>query len=551
MNKPRKNLTLLLAAGIVLILVSASAVGDRYFEMAKSMDVFAAIYKDLNSYYVDSLSPQGLMESAVTGMTTSLDPYTYYYTQNNLDELNFQTSGKYVGIGVSILKLGDWTVISEVYPGSPMMHLGIHPGDRIDSLAGKPAKGMKLSQISRYLKGNPGTILHISIMNPFSHQVRNLNVRRAEIDLNAVAYSGMVSSKIGYIRFVQFTEYSADRLKEAYEQLKESHPSMKGLILDLRGNPGGLLEEAVKVASIYLPLGDTIVTTKGRVEEWNKTYVTGISPIDTTIRLAILTDNYTASAAEIVAGALQDKDRAVILGQRSFGKGLVQTTRNLPYNSKLKLTVARYYTPSGRCIQAIHYLHSPDGQEQTRIPDSLQHSFYTLHGRIVKDGGGIEPDIKIQAEVLSPICSSLVQKGMIFEYATLFCHKHPETPDTAMHIDRQDLESFYRFIKEHHYSYVSKASADFQNLKDDLCNDRRSSGSLTALNEIDNTIRKDQDATLRANSKEIARLLEEEIMAHYFSEKGRIEASVRKDSVVLGAEKVLTEKGAYRSILHL
>lgn len=549
MKKTRKNLTLLLAAGIVLI--SAAALGDRYFEMAKSMDVFAAIYKDLNSYYVDSLSPQRLMESAVTGMTTSLDPYTYYYAQDNLDELNFQTTGKYVGIGVSILKLGNWTVISDVYPGSPMMRLGIHPGDRIDSLAGKPAKGMELSQISSYLRGSPGTVLHISVMDPFSNRVRNLNVRRTEIDLNAVAYSGMVSGKVGYIRFVQFTEYSADRLKESFEQLKESHPSMKGLILDLRGNPGGLLEEAVKVASMYLPLGDTIVTTRGRVDEWNKTYVTSISPIDTTIRLAVLTDNYTASASEIVAGALQDKDRAVILGQRSFGKGLVQTTRNLPYNSKLKLTVARYYTPSGRCIQAIHYLHSPDGQEQTRIPDSLQHSFYTLHGRIVKDGGGIEPDINIKAEALSPVCSTLVQKNMIFEYATLYCHMHPDVPDTVIHIGRQNLESFYRFVKERHFTYVSKAAADLQSLKDDLDNNQQSSGSLTALNAIGNTIRKNQEETLRANGNDIIRLLEEEIMAHYFSDSGRIEVSIQRDTAVQEAEKVLTEKGTYSSILHL
>lgn len=551
MKNTRKNLTLLLAAGSILLLLSAAAVGDRYFEMAKSMDVFASIYKDLNSYYVDSLSPQGLMESAVTGMTSSLDPYTYFYPQDNLDELSFQTTGKYVGIGVSILKLGDWTVISDVYPGSPMRNLGIHPGDRIDSLAGKSAKGMELSQISSFLRGNPGTLLHISVMNPYSHLVRNLVVQRAEIDLNPVAYAGMVSPKVGYIRFVQFTEYSADRLKEAYEQLKGSHPSMTGLILDLRDNPGGLLEEAVKVASMYLPLGDTIVTTRGRVPEWNKTYVTSISPIDTAVRLAVLTDNYTASASEIVAGALQDKDRAVILGQRSFGKGLVQTTRNLPYNSKLKLTVARYYTPSGRCIQAIHYIHSPDGQQQSRIPDSLQHSFYTLHRRIVKDGGGIEPDINIKAGTLSPVCSTLVQKNMIFEYATLYCHKYPNLPDTVIHIDRQSLESFYRFVDEHKYKYVSKAAADLQNLKNDLGNHTQSSSSMAALNAIGNTIKRNQEETLRANGNQIAQLLEEEIMSHYFSEKGRIEASIRKDSVVLEAEKVLTEKSRYDSILHL
>lgn len=538
------------AIGIAVTLLAAAALGDRYFEMAKSMDVFSAIYKDLNAYYVDSLSPQGLMESAVNGMTSSLDPYTYYYTEDNLDELNFQTTGKYAGIGVSILKLGQWTVISDVYPGSPMQKLGVQPGERIYSLNGIGSKGMSLNEVSGYLRGSPGTLLHISLMNPYTHAIRHLEVHRQVIDLDPVPYAGMVSPKVGYIRFIQFTEYSSDRIRQAFMHLKATHPSMVGLILDLRGNPGGLLEEAVKIAGMYLPRGDTIVTTRGRVEEWDKAYTTSDSPIDTTIRLAILTNQYTASASEIVAGAMQDRDRAVVVGQRTFGKGLVQTTRSLPYDSKLKLTVARYYTPSGRCIQAIQYLHSSDGQTESRVPDSLQHTFYTVHGRSVKDGGGIEPDIVVSPVKVSPVGKALLEQNLIFQYATYYAYKHPKYPDSVVHLSKQDLAAFYQFVVDRHFQYTSQALSDLNSLKEDI-KEHQSPAMKAALRQLSVFLKSEQEAWLQEDSKEITELLKEQIMAHYNSDAGKIRASLTSDPDILRAEGILDDDRAYHSVLHL
>ncbi|MHB1921896.1 MAG: S41 family peptidase [Chitinophagaceae bacterium] len=549
MRKTRSQV-LIAGVGIMAIFLLAYQPGEDYFAIAKNLDIFAAVYRDLNTYYVDTLQPGKLMGTGIEAMVQSLDPYTTYYPENDLDLLTFQTTGKYGGVGVSIRRIGHWTVISEVYPGGPMQAAGIQPGDILVSLDGQGARDMSEEEISKFLKGDPGSNLSLVIRNPVTGLETSKTITRREIAVNSVPYSGMLPHHIGYIRLIQFTQSSSDQVRAALEQLERQHPAPRGIILDLRSNPGGLLEEAVKVANLFLDPGQVIVSTRGKFKEWNKTYSTTRVALNDSIPVAVLTNPMTASASEIVAGALQDLDRGIIVGQRSFGKGLVQTTQNLPYHTKLKITTAKYYTPSGRCIQAIDYAHRNEDGTVNHIPDSLRKSFKTRDGRVVKDGGGISPDVRVETTYLSHVAMALLNQNFIFNFATRYYYAHPAPPSAGkFQLANADFDRFIQTVEGKDFDYRTNTEQIMNDLESTAKQEKYFDALRPQFLALQAKMREDKKQDILRNKEEIRHLLEEEIASRYFYQAGRIANDLSHDPEVKVAEQQLSDTTTYREIL--
>jgi carboxyl-terminal processing protease len=540
---------------LVLVIVAGTGIKaysdkDKYFEIAKNLDIFAAFYRELNTYYVDDLPPERLIHKGIDAMLEETDPYTDFIPEENLDELKFMATGKYGGVGVSVNTDSDRTVITDIYEGSPMNKAGARPGDLIISLDGKTTQGMEQDEISRILKGVPGTPLTMVLKNPVTGQETTKNILREEINVRPVSYAGMTGNDIGYIRMTQFTENSGEAVQKAFEGLKKDHPGMKGVILDLRGNPGGLLDEAVLVANIFVDKNKLIVSTKGKVKNWDRDYKTEAAAIDARVPLVVLTNRSSASASEIVAGAVQDLDRGVIVGQRSFGKGLVQTTRPLPYNAKLKVTTAKYYTPSGRCIQAIDYSHRNDEGEVEAVPDSMRRSFNTIAGRQVRDGGGIEPDDAVDPTVLSQVAITLIRKLYIFDYATQYYYQHPSIASAGkFNITEDDFSDFMRFLDGRNYSYKTRSEEALENFQSTAKREKYYDAVSKEFEALQQKMKHDKKQDLLKNKTEIKHLLEEEIVNRYYMQKGRIEKSLTSDNEVTEAVAVLHQPDRYQKLL--
>lgn len=548
----RRRYRKFLVAALALLAVAVIAFrgSDRYFEMAKSLDIMAAAYRDLNEYYVDSIDPSRLMQTGIEAMTESLDPYTYYFSQDNLGDLDFQTTGKYGGVGTSIDRVNDSVVVTDVLEGAPFATAGIRPGDVILSIDGISCDRMSMQQISDLLKGTAGSGLDLLIRHPFAEGQVRYRIRREEVNVDGVAYAGMAADSIGYIKMIQFTRGVAGEMARTVKKLEKEHPHMKGLILDLRGNPGGLLEEAVKIANLFLPVGDTILSTRGRVSEWNRVYRATRMPLDSTIPLAVLTNDHTASASEIVAGAMQDLDRGIIVGQRSFGKGLVQTTRSLPYQGKIKITTAKYYTPSGRCIQAIDYAHRSDDGSVTHIPDSMKKAFYTRNGRKVMNDGGIEPDKYVEGRHLSRVAISLINHHLIFDFATRYVHEHPVPPEEGKFtLPKESFNRFMAFLREKNYSYKSQTERALDQFREAA----EKEGDFSAVDPDYQALRKavgrEKTQVIRKHKQEISLLLETEIMSRFYFQKGRVAERLPSDPVVQAAVSLLGRQDQYRELL--
>lgn len=540
-------LALLIGSGILVV---AYRTNDQYFEIAKNLDIFASVFRNLNTYYVDSIEPGRLMGTGIDAMVESLDPYTTYYPENNLDELEFQTTGKYGGVGLSIREIHDSTVVSDIYGGSPVDKAGIKAGDIIVSIDGHNAKDLSDDDISKLLKGEPGTSLKMVLKNPFTGVQTAKTITRQEIDISSVTYAGMVNSQIGYIKVAQFTEFSAIEVSNALDSLSRVHPGIKGVIIDLRGNPGGLLDEAVKMSSLFVGQGQTVVSTKGKVSSWNREYKSGLIAKDARIPLAVLTNRLSASASEIFAGAMQDLDRGVVVGQRSYGKGLVQTTRDLPYNTKLKLTVAKYYTPSGRCIQAIDYSHHNEDGSVDYIPDSLRKSFRTLDGRIVRDGGGIEPDVPVVPNYLSNISRFLLIKNYIFEFGTRYYYTHPEIPPVKdFRISDADYDHFISFISGKDFDYQTGTQDALDEFEKSAKKEDYFKDVSSQFDELQKQVALEKQNDLVKNKTEIKNLLQEEIIGRYWLQKGRIARSLSIDDEVIKAAAVLGDSTEYYGLL--
>ena len=393
----------------------------RDFRIAKNLDIFFSLFRELNTFYVDEIDPDKVIKAGIDNMLKTLDPYTVYFPESEADDFAIMTTGKYGGIGSLVRSAGDYVVITEVYKGFPADKAGIKPGDILKKVDGITLKGVSTDKVSEKLKGNPGTDINLTIER--NGKETDYPLKREKIVMPPVPYYGMIDSKTGYIRFTNFTQNCVDDVKAALVALKGSNAQQ--IILDLRGNPGGLLSEAVAIVNLFVPEGNEVVSTKGKVKQFDEDFKTTKQPVDDKIPLAIITNRSSASAAEIVAGAIQDLDRGIIVGQRSYGKGLVQITRPLSYNTQLKVTTAKYYIPSGRCIQARDFSHPNEDGSVGIIPDSLISEFKTKNGRIVKDGGGITPDIEILPEPLSQVSSELFLRNFIFDYATAYFWSHP------------------------------------------------------------------------------------------------------------------------------
>jgi carboxyl-terminal processing protease len=482
-------------------------------------------------------------------MLESLDPYTDYIPEENLEAFSIQTTGQYAGIGALIGMVNKKTVITEPYEGFPAHKAGIRVGDELISVDGKNVQGKSTAEASALLKGKPKTEVEIVIRRSGQKDDLHLKIGREKIKISNVVYQGLMNRDVGYIKLNDFTPGAAKEVEDAVVKLKEK--GARKIILDLRENPGGLLYEAVNIVNIFIPKGLEVVKTKGKVQEWNKSYTTLNNPVDTEIPIAVLTSQGSASASEIVAGSLQDYDRAILVGQKTFGKGLVQTTRQLSYNAQLKITTAKYYIPSGRCIQALDYAHRKNDGTVEKFPDSLKSEFKTKAGRIVFDGAGLDPDIPVKNEFLGAITSELVSTGLIFEYATKYCGEHPDVPETMKNFKLTDAEyaKLGSWLKEKNFSYSTELEKQTENLISTARNERSYNDLQVQLNALKSKIEQNRATDFVRFKDEIVRVLEHQIAFHYRLEAGRAEVSLGSDPEIGEANKVLSDADAYKKIL--
>jgi carboxyl-terminal processing protease len=536
--------SLLLIAGISTgFLVNQES---RDFRIAKNLDIFFSLFRELNTFYVDEIDPDKVIKAGIDNMLKTLDPYTVYFPESEADEFAILTTGKYGGIGSLVRPSGDYVVISEVYKGFPADKAGIKPGDILKKVDGLTLKGIATDKVSEKLKGNPGTEINVTIER--NGKDSDYSLKREKISMPPVPYYGMIDSKTGYIRFTNFTQNCIDDVKSALNDLKSKNAQQ--IILDLRGNPGGLLTEAVEIVNLFVPEGNEVVSTKGKVKQFDEDFKTTRQPVDEKMPLAIIINRGSASASEIVAGAIQDLDRGVIIGQRSYGKGLVQITRPLSYNTQLKVTTAKYYIPSGRCIQARDFLHPNEDGSVGIIPDSLISEFKTRNGRIVKDGGGIAPDIEELPDPLSQISAELFQRNYIFDYATSYYWAHPDikSPEEFKFTD-QDYSDFKTFLVNRKFSYKTSTEESLNELITNAKKEKYYDIHKDLFNDLEKDIAHSLDQDLKIFKDEITDLIEDEIMSRYFYENGAIAYTIKNDDQVLKARDILNNKEEYSSIL--
>jgi carboxyl-terminal processing protease len=519
---------------------------SRDFRIAKNLDIFFSLFRELNAFYVDDINPDKIIKTGIDNMLKSLDPYTVYYPESDAEEFTFMTTGKYGGIGSLVRGGSDYVVISEVYKGFPADLAGIKPGDLVKKVDGINLKGLSTDKVSDKLKGTPGTDITLTIER--NGQEKDYPMKRERIIIPPVPYYGMIDSTTAYINFRSFTQNCVEDVKNALLTLKKNNP--KHVILDLRGNPGGLLTEAVDIVNLFVGPGNTVVSTRGKVKQFDENFKTTKAAVDEKIPVAILINRSSASAAEIVAGAIQDLDRGIVVGQRSYGKGLVQITRPLSYNTQLKVTTAKYYIPSGRCIQAVDFSHPNADGSVGIIPDSLISAFKTRNGRIVKDGGGITPDIEVQPEPLSQVSSELYLRNYLFDFANRYYWSHPDIklPSQFVFTDN-DYNDFKEYLKTRKFDYKTDTEETMNQLIADAKKEKYYDLHKDLFTELEKDIAHNLDQDLSLFRNEIKELLEEEIIGRYFYEDGAIAWSVTRDEQVKKALEVLNNKNTYSSVL--
>ncbi|MBL7884453.1 MAG: PDZ domain-containing protein, partial [Bacteroidia bacterium] len=500
-------------------------------------------------YYVDETNPGDLMKKGIDKMLESLDPYTNYIPESEIEDYRYMTTGQYGGIGALIRQQGDYVIVSEPYEGFPAQKADIRAGDKILKLNDIDVKGKKTDDVSKLLKGQASTTIKLLIEREGEKKPIEKIVNREEIKIKNVPYHGMLNQEIGYIKLSGFTENAAGEVKSALLDLKKN-ASLKSIVLDLRGNPGGLLKEAIDIVNIFSEKGTEIVSTKGKVKEWDKIHKALNNPVDLNIPIAVLVDRGSASASEIVSGAIQDLDRGIVVGQRSYGKGLVQQTRPLTYNSQLKVTVAKYYIPSGRCIQALDYSHKNEDGSVDKVPDSLIFAFKTKNGRIVYDGGGVAPDIAIEQKKYSNILGSLVTKNLIFDFATKYRIAH-ETIASAKEFKLNDNEynDFISFLKGKEYDYTTRTERKIEEIEKNAKEEKLLDAVSADIEELKKKIAQTKNEDLIKYKVEIKQFLEEEIASRYYYQNGRLEASLKEDDELKEAISILNDAEKYKKTL--
>ena len=515
------------------MLLSSSVAGaqSRGFKLGQWTEIQNSIVRQLSLSYVDSLDVDRIMRAGIDAMLAQLDPYTIYVPEEENEDFQMMLSNTYGGIGAVVHKEnGGYVIVNEPYEGSPAAKNGLQCGDEILEIDGVDPRPLEISEATDRMKGKPGTKVHFKIKKVRSGDIVDVDIVRERIQLPSVDYVGMLDSETGYIRQTKFTENVSSEIRNGYHELKAR--GMTRLILDLRGNGGGLMEEAVNIVGLFVPKGSLVVTSKG-ISEQARELRTKTDPVDVTIPLYVMIDSNSASSSEIVSGALQDMDRATILGQRSYGKGLVQSIRPVAYNGQLKVTTAKYYTPSGRCVQAIDYTHRNEDGSVGHIPDSLTHEFKTASGRIVRDGGGITPDVEIKAPSYSRIVYALVLYGVIDKYAIEFARKHDSIPAVEdFHLSDADFDDFVEFAKTREFDYRSSAKASFDQMKNEMEKDGLADTVKEQMDVIEKALQIEKEQFMRLKKDEIVPFIEEEIAVRYYYQKAGVQVRLRYDNEV-------------------
>lgn len=512
---------------------------DSYFEISKNLEIFTELYKELNIYYVDDTQPGKLMKTGIDAMLNSLDPYTQYIPESDMEDYRFMTTGQYGGIGALIKRSNDRVYVSDPYEGYPAMKAGIWAGDEILEVDGRKIAGMETDEVSKLLKGQAGSVVKVITqrqgMEPVTH-----SLTREEIKIPDVPYKGMIDpvNKVGYIKLNSFTQTAGQEVRTALKELKEQGATK--MVLDLRGNGGGLLREAVNIVNLFVPKNELVVETRGKIPEWDKTYKTLSEPMDASIPLVVLVDGQSASASEIVSGALQDLDRAVVVGERTYGKGLVQQTRDLYYNSKLKVTVAKYYIPSGRCIQKLDYSHRDSTGKVEEVKEEAIAEFKTRNGRPVYDGRGILPDVEVMDPELAKVVGGLYSKDLFFDFATNYRLKNPEIgPAEDFKISDALYQEFVDFVKDKKFDYDTETMDAFKKLEEVAKKERYYDHAKAQIEALHAELAPDRTEELTRFRTDIEEVLRNEIVGRYYYQTGRAKAALVTDPAVKSAVDVL------------
>lgn len=534
--------------GALIIFFGFSTAPESEFEINKNLDIFSTVFKELSTYYVDDLDVEEFFSVGINSMLQSLDPYTSYIPYEEIDKLDYQTTGKYGGVGAIIRKQGDYIVVYEPYKGFPIEKAGIKAGDLIKEVDGTSSKGLSTREISDMLRGVPGTKTKLKIQRYGTDKIEDVVVTRGQIKISPVPYAKMLQDDIGYVVLTQFTTDCSDLLKSEISRLKREGANK--IVLDLRGNPGGLLSEAVKVANLFVPKGKEVVSTRGKVRDWEKTYKTKEKPMDLDMPLVVLINGGSASASEIVAGVVQDYDRGILIGKQTFGKGLVQTTKGLPFKARLKLTTAKYYIPSGRCVQAIDYSDRDEDGKATKLPDSLRTEFETAGGRKVLDGAGVDPDFDVDFPEPSLVSYSLMSEDLLFNYAVKYHFENPSIADErTFKLSDADFKEFLAFIEDEEFEYKTTTEYRLERLETYTERDELDELLSSDIKRLEEALERDKSKDVDKFEEEVRVLLEREILTKYYHQEGKIASDIDEDPVLTKAIEVLTNESLYNKTL--
>jgi len=545
---PIKKSKIIVISLAALVIFGAFALNDRFFDIARSMSIYSSLYKEVNNFYVDPVNPNKLMNEGIDAMLRSLDPYTNYIPEDRIEDFRTLNTGQYGGIGASTIRLEGSTYISMIFEGYPAQQSDLQIGDEVIMINKVPIDGKTRDEIRQLMKGQSETDVILTVRRYGQPEPMDITVGRTQVTINNVPYFGMIDENKGYIKLTEFTRNASRNIKDAVIKLKDQ--GAKSIVLDLRDNPGGLLVEAVNISNIFLPKGVPVVSTKGKISENNTDYRAMFKSTDIRIPLVVLINSGSASASEIVAGVIQDYDRGVILGKKSYGKGLVQTTRRLSYNAQLKVTTAKYYIPSGRCIQALDYSNKGVDGSVGKVPDSLISEFRTSNGRTVYDGGGIDPDVEVEVTNIPSVATNLINQGFLFNYANKFYYEHDSIAGPELfRLSDNEYDQFINWLGKQDFKYQKQAESDMEKIFISATEENRWEDIKEAYENLSVQISNQKKQDLETFRPIIKNLLEEELVSRYYLQRGAIEAGFKEDPYLSNAKALLDDPEKYERLL--